>query len=189
MNWIFGALEELLPVVVFFVIQQQFSFTTGLIAMTIVLFVVLLVAQILGRSLPRFAIMSTIGFLLFAVPSIVTGNSTYFQISDTILDGSFALLLLSSWVLGYPILKVFFGRIFAITDEAWLMLTWRWGMLFLLLAIANEYVRQFHTDDVWSLYKLLSTIGIMLFGCYQFTLSARLRIVSESNWLGLRTRT
>lgn len=187
MNWGFSALEELLPVVVFFVFQQQISFSAGVVAMVLVLVAVLLVARVLGRSWPFFAVVSTVALLLFALPTIVTGEATFFQLSDTILDGCFALLLLGSWIIQYPLLKILFGRVFAITDGAWHTLALRWGVFFLALAVLNEYIRQMHTTDVWSYYKLISTIGILLFGCYQFRLSARERIESESNWLGLRT--
>ena len=187
MLWIFSAIEELLPVVVFFVVQQHYSFEAGLVAMTLLVVVLLAVSFGFARAVPRFAVFSTIALLIFSVPSIATGDSTYFQISDTILDGFFAVLLLGSLFFRFLILKYLFGRIFAITDEAWWILSIRWGVLFIVLAVLNEYIRLGYSEDVWAMYKLISTVGILVFGCYQFTLSARMRIENESNWLGLRT--
>jgi len=186
MNWILGAIEELLPVLIFFITQAYFGFQMGLLAMTGTLVVLLIFTLRINQSVPRFAFISTVAFLLFAVPSVLTGNSSYFQLSDTVLDGLFALLLLCSWFARYPLLKVLFGSIFAITDRAWQILSLRWGLLFLCLAGFNEYIRVFYSDDMWSWYKLLSTIGIVLFGCYQFKLSMRERLPGESNKFGLR---
>jgi intracellular septation protein len=187
MHWLFSAVEELLPVIAFFVFQQWHGFETGLAVMTAIVIVLFAVSYTLGRAVPRFAVFSTVAFLLFSIPSIVTGENTYFQISDTIIDGFFALLLLGSWHFRFLVLKYLFGKIFAITDEAWRILSFRWGLLLLILAIANEYMRLVYSEDIWAAYKLISTVGIMLFGFYQFTLSAQMRIPEESNWLGLRT--
>ncbi|MEP3279901.1 MAG: septation protein IspZ [Stappiaceae bacterium] len=186
MLWIFRAVEELLPVLAFFAVQQLVSFQAGLIVMTVLVVGLLALYQALGRAVPRFAVVSTVGLLVFSIPSILTGDGSYFQVSDTILDGAFALLMLGSWALRFPILKHLFGRVFAITDEAWRILSLRWGLLFLVLASLNEFIRLTYSEDVWAHYKLISTIGIMAFGCYQFTLSARMRIPEESNRLGLR---
>ena len=186
MLWLFSAMEELAPVLAFFVVQHYYSFAAGLVVMTLLVVVLLALSYGLGRAVPRFAVISTLFFLLFSVPSIATGNSTFFQISDTILDGIFAILLLGSRVLGFPLLKFLFERVFAITDEAWQILSLRWGLLFVSLAVLNEIFRQGFSVDVWAQYKLVSTIGILVFGCYQFTLSARMRIRGESNRLGLR---
>ncbi|WP_136660242.1 septation protein IspZ [Nitratireductor sp. XY-223] len=186
MLWLFSAIEELAPVLVFFLVQQYFGFAAGLVAMTLLVVLLLALSFGLGRAVPRFAVISTAVFLLFSVPSILTGDSAYFQVSDTILDGIFAVLLLGSWALRLPLLKFLFERVFAITDEAWRILSLRWGLLFLVLAFLNEFFRQGFSVDVWAQFKLISTIAILAFGCYQFTLSARMRIRGESNRLGLR---
>lgn len=188
MQWAFGAVEEMVPVILFFVAQSYADFTTGVVVMVLSTVLILFIARALGRSIPQFALWSTIGVVLFAVPTVLTGEAWYFQFSDTLLDGFFALLLLGSVGLGRPLLAPLFKSIFALPPEAWRILTIRWGVLFLVLAALNEFIRLHYSEDVWSWYKLLSTIGILLFGCYQFTLSKRMRIEEESNWLGLRTR-
>lgn len=186
MPWLFSAFEELLPVAAFFAVQQLYTFAAGLVVMTMIVVGLLALSHKLGRRAPRFALASTAGLLAFSVPSIVTGDSRYFQVSDTILNGAFAALLLASWWFRFLLLKHLFDRVFAIKDEAWQTLSLRWGLLFLSLAAMNEYVRLGFSEDVWAAYKLISTMVILLFGCYQFTLSARMRLPGESNWLGLR---
>jgi intracellular septation protein len=188
MYWAFAAVEELIPVIVFFAVQLWYSFAVAVASMVVTTIGLVLFAWWWGKGVPRFAVVSTGFLLVFAVPTIVTEEPLYFMLSDTILDGFFALLLLGSWLLKRPLLKPFFERIFAITDEAWRILTLRWGLLFLVLAATNETIRQLYSTEVWSTYKLVSTIGILLFGCYQFRLSSRLRIKGEANRLGLRMR-
>ncbi|MEM6461448.1 MAG: septation protein IspZ [Pseudomonadota bacterium] len=187
MPWLFSAFEEFLPVLAFFVVQQLYSFAAGLIVMTLMVLLLLALSYGIGRAVPRFAVISTVALLIFSVPSILTGNNTYFQISDTILNSIMAVILLGSRLFRFLLLKFLFERVFAITDEAWRILSLRWGLFFVLLAALNEYFRLGHTENVWAYFKLISTIVTVAFGCYQFTLSAKMRIPDESNWLGLRT--
>lgn len=186
MTWALALFEELLPTVLFFLVQWQWSFAAGVWAMVVSTVVVTALSWWVGKTVPKFALASTAALLLFALPTIITGDNAYFQLSDTILDGGFALALLGSLYWRTTILEYFFGRVFAIPPATWRKLTWRWGLFFLCLAVGNEVVRLTQSTDVWSWYKLLSTIGIIFFGLYQFTLSARERIEGESNWLGLR---
>jgi len=188
MKWLWGAVEETLPVVLFFVVQQQTDFLTGVAVMLVATFILLVLAYLAGQALPKFAVVSTLGLTTFALPTLITGDSSYFQLSDTILDGVLAIALLLSAAYKRPLLKPLFEQIFAITDHAWQVLTIRWGLLFLLLAILNEAIRLTYDTEVWSLFKLISTIGIVVFGCYQFTLSRRYRLGGQSNALGLRTK-
>jgi intracellular septation protein len=188
MYWIFGAFEELLPLIAFFVVEAMVGFISGVIALCVTLVALLAIAVLLKRKLPRFAVVSSLAVLGFALLTIVTDNPAFFQFSDTAIEGVLAFVLLYSWWHKKPILKPLFERVFAITDEAWLILTWRWGMCLLLVAMTNELVRLLYSTEIWTVFKLYSTIGILLFGCYQFTVSARYRLPKESNYLGLRSK-
>ncbi len=187
MSWLFSAIEELLPVIGFFVAQRLYGFAPALVVMTLLVLGLLVLSFAMGRKVPRFAVASTVVTLIFAVPSAVTGNAAIFQVSDTIINGGFAVLLLGCQAFGFSVLKFFFERVFAITDEAWRILSLRWGFLFVVLAVLNEVIRRGYSEDVWVTFKLVSGVVVLLFGCYQFTLSARMRIPGQSNRLGLRT--
>ena len=186
MSWLLSAIEELLPVIGFFVAQRLYGFTPALVVMTLLVVGLLAFCYGVGRKVPRFAVASTLVMLLFAVPSAVTGNAVIFQVSDTFINGGFAILLLGCQAFGFSVLKYFFERVFAITDEAWRILSLRWGALFVVLAVLNEVIRRGYSQDAWVTFKLVSAVAVLLFGCYQFTLSARLRIPGQSNRLGLR---
>jgi intracellular septation protein len=186
MQWFWAGLEELLPIIVFFVVQLYYPFTWAVAAMLLSTAAILGLAWFLGNGFPTFAFWSTVAVLLFAIPTLVTADPWYFTLSDTIVDGVFALLLLASLFTSRNLLEYLFGRIFALPTSAWRILTLRWGIVLLLVAIGNEYVRLTYNTNVWSVYKLVSTLGLLVFGLWQFRLSARERIVGESNWLGLR---
>ena len=138
------------------------------------------------RGWPWFAIISTAGLVLFAGLSFWFDDFSFFTASDTILDGILGITILWSLRWDKPLVQRLFERTFAITNEAWCILTWRWGILFIVLALLNEVVRTNVSNEVWAYFKVGATIFILLFGCYQFFLSMKMRLPKESNRFGLR---
>jgi len=187
MLWIRSAAEELTPIIVFGFANYFYSFEVAVLMMVGALVALTILTSASGRGLPWFAVISTAALSLFVGASVLLNDFSIFTASDTILDGMLGIILLWSLRWKQPLIKTLFERTFAITDEAWRILTWRWGILFVVLAVLNEVVRLNVTNDVWAYFKISATVFILLFGCYQFTLSARMRHPEESNWLGLRS--
>ena len=187
MLWIRSAAEELTPIIVFGFANYFYSFEVAVLMMVGALVALTILTSGSGRGLPWFAVISTAALSLFVGASVLLNDFSIFTASDTILDGMLGIILLWSLRWKQPLIKTLFERTFAITDEAWRILTWRWGILFLVLALLNEVVRINVSIDVWAYFKISATVFILLFGCYPFTLSARIRHPEESNWLGLRS--
>lgn len=76
---------------------------------------------------------------------------------------------------GKGLLEPLFIALFDISDYRWLILSFRWGVFFLLLAILNEFFYQMYGRDVWVAYKFYLTIATAVFGFYQITLSKKYR--------------
>jgi intracellular septation protein len=186
MKWLRSLIEEVSPIVVLGVLNHFYGFETAVLGMVLTMVVIVSATSIFGKDLPWFAILSTVGVFTFAAISYFLGDFSYFALSDTILDGGLGLLLLWSLRWRVTLLSKLFSRTFAITDKAWRILTVRWGILFIILATLNEIVRLNFPNETWVNFKIAATAFIILFGCYQFTLSVKERIPEESNWLGLR---
>jgi intracellular septation protein len=186
MKWLHSLIEEVSPIIVLGVLNNYYGFEVAVVGMVVVMMLIVLVASFGTRGLPWFAILSTFGVIVFVGISYWFDDFGLFALSDTILDGGLGLLIIWSLFWKETLLSRLFSRTFAITERAWRTLSLRWGILFLVLATLNEIIRLNFTNDVWVNFKLGATTFIILFGCYQFTLSVKERIVDESNWLGLR---
>ena len=186
MKWLRSLIEEVSPVIVLGVVNSLYGFEWGVISMVATMIMVVVIVGLVDKDWPWFAILSTVGVAGFAILGYLLGDFGLFAISDTLLDGLLAVSLLWSLRWDETLLSKLFSRTFAITDRAWRILTVRWGVLFLILATLNEIVRQNFPNEAWVEFKIYATLFILLFGCYQFTLSVKERIPEESNWLGLR---
>jgi len=92
----------------------------------------------------RLAIMPLIvgGFaLVFGVLTLVTQDDLWVKVKVTALNASLAIALLGGIWLGKQPLKSLLGTVIPITDRAWRILTVRYGVYFLLVAVTNELVR------------------------------------------------
>jgi intracellular septation protein len=174
------------PVLVFFIVEAYTDFFTALGALIGATVVGVTVSLALTRSLPWFALLGGALLVGAGTLSIVFKDEAVFIVQDTLANLFLGIVLFATANAKTPLLKRFFSRAFAITDRAWRALNLRWGTLFLLIALGNEVVRLTASPDVWVQYRAWSVGAIIVFGMYQFTLSARERIPGESNAWGLR---
>jgi len=71
-------------------------------------------------------------------------------------------------------MKVLFDGAFRLTDKGWSILTLRWGLFFLLLALINEIVWRNFTTDQWVDFKVFGLMPLtMVFAM------AQLRVISK----------
>ncbi len=188
MIWLKNLVLELGPLVLFFVADAYIGFFPAVAVLIVSTLLTLLYTWYGEGRLPYFALFTAVTVGVFGGLSIAFGDADWFIISDTFLDIGFALALYASLWFKKPLLQILFESSFAITDRAWRILTIRWTILFLGLAIASEAIRQLYSVDTWVQFKALSVFVILAFGCYQFTLSRKERLPEVSNDWGLRVR-
>ena len=186
--WLKNLTLELAPLIAFFVADAQVGFFYAVTVLIVATMITLGLTWWLERRLPYFALFTAVTVGVFGGVSVLFKNADWFIVSDTFLDIGFALALYGSLWFKKPLLQTLFESSFAITNEAWRILTVRWTVLFLLLAIASEAIRQLSTVEAWVQFKALSVFIILAFGCYQFTLSRRMRLPDVSNAWGLRIK-
>jgi hypothetical protein len=63
---------------------------------------------------------------------------------------------------GLVLLRYVFGDVYKLTEQGWLILTWRWGVFFLALAVLNEIVWRNFSTDFWVAFKVWGIAPITL---------------------------
>lgn len=79
--------------------------------------------------------------LVFGVLTIVTDDDLFVKLKLTIQNGLLAAVLLGSLPLKKYPFKYLLGDAIKVTDAAWRTLTLRYGLYFLVVAVANEVFR------------------------------------------------
>lgn len=130
----------------------------------------------------RLALMPLIvgGFaLVFGLLTLLTQDDLWVKLKVTILNVSLSILLLGGLKMGKQPLKALLGTVIPINDRAWRILTLRYGLFFMAVALVNEAVRSealvgWATDqlgydsvdpaDVWVSFRGVLWIASSVFG-------------------------
>lgn len=150
------------------------------------------IAVVVGLVIERrLALMPLIvgGFaLVFGLLTLLTQDDLWVKLKVTILNLSLGVALLGGLWLGKQPLKALFRQVIPMNDRAWRILTVRYGIYFLAVALINELVRNEtlvhwaarqlgHADvdaaDVWVSFRGVLWIGSCVFGLANFPLIAR----------------
>ncbi len=110
------------------------------------------------RRLPIMPLVSGVVVLVFGGLTLALQDKTFIMMKPTIVNTLFGLVLLGGLAFGKPLLSVVLDSMFALSDEGWRKLTFRWGLFFLALAVLNEVVWRTQTEDFWVNFKVF---GIM----------------------------
>lgn len=116
--------------------------------------------------------------LITAVFVVVFGGLTlylqdeqFIKMKPTIVNALFAGLLFAGLMAKRTFLKMVFGDVMRLTEEGWRILTIRWGVFFLLLALLNEFVWRTYPTDTWVSFKVFGIMPLtMIFAMAQIGL-------------------
>jgi intracellular septation protein len=120
----------------------------------------LLVSWTLTRSLPIMPLVSGVVVLVFGGLTLWLQDELFIKMKPTIVNSLFGLVLLVGLWFGRSLLGYVFGEAFKLDAEGWRILTLRWGLFFLFLALANEVVWRSFSTDFWVAFKVWGIMPI-----------------------------
>lgn len=150
----------------------------GLFTATAVLIPAVLIALAVSyaqiRRLPVMPLVTAILVVIFGALTIYFQDPRFIKMKPTILYAVFGLALLGGLYLKKPILEVVLDNAMPLTEEGWRILTLRWGLFFLALAVLNEIIWRTQSNNVWVAFKFPGVvILIFLFTLAQVPLMMR----------------
>ncbi len=106
--------------------------------------------------------------LLFGVLTLVFHDPRIVKMKTTLIDGALGLVMLGGLLLGRSPIRMLMGGAIALSEPAWRKLTFRFGLFFLVLAVANELVWRTQPDAVWVVFRFPGLlIASLLFSATQ----------------------
>ena len=138
----------------------------GLLTATAMLMVASVVALLISfakiRRLPIVPLVTAAMVLVFGGLTLYFHDKSFIQIKVTIIYALFGLALLGGLAFGRSLLAVMLDSAMTLTERGWRVLTGRWGVFFLALAVLNEVMRRALTWDHWVLFKFPGAMLIVL---------------------------
>ena len=175
---------ELGPLVVFFIVNTKGEdilaafpalsqwFTQPIIFATAVfmaaMVVSLLLSWLLLRRVAVMPLVTGVVVLIFGGLTLYFQDATFIKMKPTIVNTLFGVTLLGGLAFGQSLLKYVFGEVYKLEPKGWTILTLRWGLFFILLAVMNEVVWRTQSTDFWVAFKVWATMPLtIIFAAFQ----------------------
>ncbi|WP_045834724.1 septation protein A [Hyphomicrobium sp. 99] len=153
-------LVELGPLVVFFIGNSRFGIFAGTGAFMVATVISLVASRILLGRIATMPLVTGVFVLVFGGLTLWLQDDHFIKIKPTIVNGLFAAILIAGLLSGRLFLKIVFGDVMRLSEEGWRILTLRWALFFVFLAILNEVMWRFFSTDTWVAFKVFGIMPI-----------------------------
>lgn len=175
-------LLELGPLIVFFIVNARADIFWGTGCFVAATIVSLTASRILFGKIPVMPLVSGVFVVVFGSLTLYLQDELFIKLKPTIVNGIFASILFGGLMLGHSLLRYLFGDVFALTEEGWRKLTFRWACFFVFLAVLNEVTWRLLSTDAWVSFKLFGIMPItMAFAIAQVGLLKRHALEPEQS--------
>ncbi len=157
----------------------------GIYVATIVFMVATIVALglmwVLVRKIAVMPLVSAVVVMVFGSLTLVLQDDHFIKMKPTMVNALFGILLLGGLVFRKPLLPYVLDGMVKLTDAGWRILSIRWGIFFLVMAVLNEVVWRSVSTDAWVNFKTFGYLPLtFIFAMAQAPLMSRYEDKSEA---------
>ena len=153
---------DLGPLFVFFIAYRFFDIYVATGVFMVAVLAALALDYILERKLSPVPIMTAVLVLIMGGLTLYLKNDVFIKMKPTALYLLFGLILLGGMAFNRLFLKYLLSLGFEMPDTAWRTLTFRYGIFFLVLAVANEIIWRSFPTDIWVNFKVWGVMPLIL---------------------------
>src|ERR1700742_3069889 len=174
---LFKIVTEIGPLAVFFAANALFNLYVATGAFMVAIVAALIASYVVTKHVPIMALVTAVVVLVFGTLTLVLHDETFIKVKPTIIYGLFAGVLGGGLLFGRSFIAIMFDQMFNLTPQGWRLLTARWAVFFLGMAILNEVIWRTQTTNFWVAFKAFGVIPLtMIFGIIQMPLIKRYHV-------------
>jgi intracellular septation protein len=159
---LFKLVTELGPLLVFFVANARYHLFVATGAFMVAIVVAMIASYVVTRHVPLMALVTGVVVLVFGTLTLVLHDETFIKVKPTIIYALFAAVLGGGLLLGRSFIALLFDQMFNLTPQGWRILTLRWALFFLAMAVVNEVVWRTQSTDFWVAFKAFGAIPLTM---------------------------
>ncbi len=171
---------EIGPLVLFFLVNAKAGIFVATQVFMVTIVISLSLSYYLDRRIAIMPLVTGVVVLVFGGLTIYLENDLFIKLKPTIVNSLFAIILLGGLAFGKSFLSTLFNEVFQLQPEGWRILTFRWGLFFIALAVINEIVWRNFSTDFWVSFKLFGMMPLtMVFALSQFRVLSKYLITPD----------
>ncbi|MBP9791901.1 MAG: septation protein IspZ [Rickettsiales bacterium] len=155
-------LLEVLPLVVFFICYKLFGIVGATYAIVVTSVISIVMHYLVFKNIPKAMIISTGLVAVMGGATVVSGDSYFIKMKPTLFFAAISCILFYGVCIKKYYIKVVFGQVFVMSDEAWNIVSRRVIVFFILMSILNEYIWRSFSEDTWVSFKVFGFFPILL---------------------------
>lgn len=155
-------ISDFLPLIAFFLAYKMYGIiaATGTIVVTSVFG--LAVSYIFHKKVSAMHLFTVIILVIFGGITVLSKNPMFIKLKPTILNLCFAGVLIFGLLNKKSYLKTLLGDALPLSDKGWLILTKRFILFFIAVAISNEFVWRSFSEDTWIYFKSFGLLPLSI---------------------------
>ena len=178
---LFKLATELGPLIIFFIANAKFDLFVATGAFMVAVIVAMVASYMVTRHVPMMAIVTAVVVIVFGTLTLMLHDETFIKVKPTIVYTLFAAILGGGLLFGRSFIAIMFDQLFNLTPHGWRILSLRWALWFLAMAVLNEIIWRTQSTDFWVTFKAFGMVPLtMLFAVTQMPLIKRYHLEPAS---------
>ena len=156
------SLIEIIPLILFFIANAKYGIIFATKTFVITTLIALIISYLYFKKISTPFLITTFLVLIFGGLTIFFKDPTFIKLKPTIVYFLFSLFLFVGLALKKNFLQIYLSNLIKINDTGWNILTKRWGIFFLLMALLNETIWRNFSTDFWVSFKVFGFLPLTI---------------------------
>tara|TARA_Y100001960_G_scaffold277511_1_gene308344 strand:- start:291 stop:833 length:543 start_codon:yes stop_codon:yes gene_type:complete len=161
-NSLLKSLIEIIPLIIFFIINAKYGIIIATKSFVVATLIALLLSYLFLKKVSTPLLITSFLVLIFGGLTIFLKDPTFIKLKPTIVYLLFSFFLFFGLILKKNFLKIYLSNLIKLNDIGWNILTKRWGIFFIVLALLNEFIWRNFSTDFWVSFKVFGFLPITI---------------------------
>ena len=159
---IIKSLIEIIPLILFFIVNAKYGIIVATKIFVITTVIALVVSYLHLKKFSAPLLITSFLVLIFGGLTIFFKDPTFIKLKPTIVYLLFSFFLFLGLILKKNFLKIYLSNLIKLNNIGWDILTKRWSLFFLAMAILNEIIWRNFSTDFWVSFKVFGFLPLTI---------------------------
>ena len=156
------SLIEIIPLILFFIVNAKYGIIIATKIFVITTVIALVVSYLHLKKISTPLLITSFLVLIFGGLTIFFKDPTFIKLKPTIVYLLFSSFLFLGLILKKNFLKIYLSNLIKLNNIGWDILTKRWSLFFLAMAILNEIIWRNFSTDFWVSFKVFGFLPLTI---------------------------